>query len=271
MPTISSNGILSGKVSIITGAASGIGRAVAVELAKQGARVCLVDLNESGLRETASIVKDFDGKLPLQYVVDVSAESKVEELISSVSEKFGRIDIIFNNAGISGWKSIESVTTDEYKKVIEVNLNSQFYVIKHSIQYLKQTKGAIVNTSSTLGLFGAKNSLAYCVSKSAVIGLTKATAIDLAPYGIRVNCIAPGSIDTNMVREELSQLPNPERGRKAYDQMYPLGRIGKPEEVAKLVLFLASPDSSFITGATFVIDGGLGSLWPESLASRMSV
>lgn len=259
---------LSGKVALITGGASGIGLATAFELSRNGAFSCIADISE----KDGKLALEKAGELGLRlhyYKVDVTQEEEVINMLDAIQRDFGRIDILFNNAGISDWSSIEDISTESWNRVLAANLNGQFYCIKNSLKYLKQNKGSIINSSSTLGLFGSKDSLAYCVSKSAVIGLTKAAAVDLAKYGVRVNCIAPGSIDTKMLKDELSKFPDPVKGMEVYNSIYPLGRIGKPEEVGKLVLFLASDDSSFITGSTFVIDGGLSSQWAESLSDQI--
>lgn len=261
---------LSGRSAIVTGGGSGIGRATAIELASRGANVLVADFSETGGKETADTInrKIAAGRSVFQRT-DVRDEEQVRHLVEQAVKTFGRLDVLFNNAGIYEWFSVENITTDVWRNIIETNLYGAFYGTRQAIPYLKGKGGSIINTSSTLGLFGSLDSVAYCASKSGIIGLTKASALDLAKYGIRVNCIAPGSIDTPMVQRELSNFGDAVRARKAYYELYPAGRIGTPEEIAKLVAFLASDDASFITGATYVIDGGLSAQWSEALAPKI--
>lgn len=272
MPSENREKVLVGKVAIVTGAGSGIGRATAMEMARNGAKVCVADISDQKGMETVALIRE---ELPDSQVdffrVDVSNEEMVKSLISFVTEKFGQIDIMFNNAGIYEWYSIDDIPTEVWNKILNTNLGGAFNCTKHAIPHLIKTKGVIVNTSSALGLVGSTESVAYCASKSAIIGLTKASALDLAKYGIRVNCIAPGSVETSMIERDFAHFGDAEMARKAYNELYPVGRIAKPEEIAKLVVFLASDAASFITGATHVIDGGLTSLWAEALAPKIKV
>lgn len=263
---------LSGRNAIVTGAGSGIGRATAIELAARGANVCVADFSETGGKETAKTIDSLNsGHRAFFQRTDVRNEDQVVKLVEQTVKEFGGVDILFNNAGIYEWFSVENIPTDVWRNIMETNLYGAFYGTKHAIPYMKKRGGSIVNTSSTLGLFGSLDSVAYCASKSGVIGLTKASAIDLAKYGIRVNCIAPGSIDTPMVQRELANFGDASKARRAYNELYPVGRIGKPEEIAKLVAFLSSDDASFITGGTYLIDGGLSAQWGEALEPKIRV
>lgn len=261
-----------GKTAIVTGGGSGIGRAAATELALRGANVCVADCSAAGGQATADAINsDVAEGRALFHKADVKIEDQMRLLFEHTVGHFGGLDILFNNAGIYEWFSVENTTADVWRNVVETNLYGAFFGTKYAVPYLKEKGGSIINTSSTLGLFGSLDSVAYCASKSGIIGLTKASAIDLAKYGIRVNCIAPGSIDTPMVQRELSNFGDAARARRAYNELYPVGRIGKPEEVAKLVAFLASDDASFITGATYLVDGGLSAQWSEALEPKIRV
>lgn len=270
MPVLSDKRLLEGKVAIVTGAGSGIGRATALEMASNGARVCLADISEELGKATAKMIEDtVKGSEVEFFKVDVSVEEDVRKLISFTMVRFEKIDILFNNAGIYEWFSIENVTTESWEKTIRTNLGGVFNCTKNAVPYLKKTRGVIINTSSALGLQGSTESVAYCASKGGIIAFTKAAAMDLAPHGVRVNCIAPGSVETSMIQRDFEHFGDAELARKAYNELYPLGRIGKPEEIARLVVFLASENSSFITGAVHVIDGGISSQWAEGLAMRI--
>lgn len=264
--------VLDGKVAIITGAGSGIGRATALEMARNGASVCVADISDEKGKETVEMISDqFPGVMADFFRVDVSSEDEVKEMISYTVEKFGKIDILFNNAGIYEWFSIDDISTETWNRILNTNLGGAFNCTKNAIPHLIKSRGVIVNTSSALGLVGSTESVAYCASKSAIIGLTKAAALDLAKYGIRVNCIAPGSVETSMIERDFAHFGDSDMARKAYNAIYPMGRIAQPEEIARLVVFLASDAASFITGATHVIDGGLTSLWHEALAPKVKV
>jgi len=266
------SGVLGEKVAIVTGAGSGIGRATALEMARNGASVCVADISEEKAKETVDLIrKEVRGCEVEPFKVDVSSEDEVQMLISFAAVRFGRIDILFNNAGIYEWFSIEDISTETWDRILNTNLGGAFYCTKNSIPHLIKTRGVIVNTSSALGLQGSTESVAYCASKSAIIGLTRASAMDLAKYSIRVNCIAPGSVETSMVERDFAHFGDAEKARKAYNELYPMGRIAKPEEIAKLVVFLASDAASFITGATHVIDGGISAQWAEGLAPKINV
>lgn len=272
MPSENSGKVLSGKVAIITGAGSGIGRATALEMARNGASICVADISDAKGKETVDLIRREMPDSKAEYFrVDVSQEDEVKNLISFAAERFGKIDILFNNAGIYEWYSIDDIPTETWNRILNTNLGGAFNCTRHSIPHLIRTKGVIVNTSSALGLVGSTESVAYCASKSAIIGLTKASALDLAKYGVRVNCIAPGSVETSMIERDFAHFGDSEMARKAYNELYPAGRIARPEEIAKLVVFLASDAASFITGATHVIDGGLTALWPEALAPKIKV
>ena len=263
---------LEGKVAIVTGAASGIGRATALLFADEGASVMVADIFEEGGRKTAEMISQKHGREKSSFVkTDVGLEDEVKTMVDSTIEKFGKLDVLFNNAGIYEWIPVEETPTEMWDRIIDVNLKGPFLGTRYAVPHLKKTRGVIVNTSSSLGVAGAPESAAYAASKHGVIGLTKASALDLAKFRIRVNCICPGSIDTKMQAREFEHSKDPERFRKAYDMIYPIGRIGKPEEVAELVLFLATDRSSFITGTPFLIDGGAFAQWPEALASKIKV
>ncbi len=263
---------LEDKVTIVTGAGSGIGRATALLFAEEGAKVLVADISQEGGSKTAELISQKFGRDRSSFVkVDVASEDDVKSMVNVAVEKFGKLDVIFNNAGIYEWTPVEETPTEIWDRIIAVNLRGAFLGTKFAVPHLKKTQGVIVNTSSSLGVAGALESAAYSASKHGVIGLTKASALDLAPYHIRVNCICPGSIDTAMQAREFGRTPDPAKARKAYDQIYPIGRIGRPEEVADLVLFLATDRSSFITGTPFLIDGGVFAQWAESLASKIAV
>lgn len=263
---------LDDKVAIVTGGGSGIGRSTAMLFANEGARVLVADISEEdGFDTSRAINQKFGADRSFSLKIDVALEDDIQKMIDSAVSKFGKLDVIFNNAGIYEWTSVEETATEIWDRIIAVNLRGAFLGTKYSVPHLKKTHGVIVNTSSSLGVAGALESAAYSASKHGVIGLTKASALDLAPFQIRVNCICPGSIDTNMQAREFNRTLDPTRTRKAYDKIYPLGRIGKPEEVAELVLFLATDRSSFVTGTQFLIDGGLFAQWGESLASKIAV
>jgi NAD(P)-dependent dehydrogenase (short-subunit alcohol dehydrogenase family) len=255
----------------VTGAGSGIGRATSLLFAEEGAKVVVADISEEGGKKTHGMISEKFGKGRSEFVkTDVENETEVKEMIGDAVAIFGKLDVIFNNAGIYEWTSVESTPTEIWDHIIAVNLRGAFLGIKYAVPHLKKTHGVIVNTSSSLGVAGALESAAYCASKHGIIGLTKSSALDLAQYKIRVNCICPGSIDTSMQMREFDRTSDPKKTRIAYNKIYPMGRIGKPEEVAQLVLFLASDRSSFITGAPFLIDGGLFAQWGESLASKIA-
>lgn len=244
---------LGNKTAIITGGASGIGRASALRFAREGAQVVIADLNVKGGRETADLIEQQGGSA-LFAEINVSDSNQIKELISVTVETFGKLDILFNNAGI-GNPNVKSVDLEEedWDQIIDINLKGVFLGIKHAVPEMKKTGGgAIINTSSLLGIKGQKYLAAYNASKAGVILLTKNAALEYGKDLIRVNAIAPGVIDTQIIEG----WKNDERKWPIISRANALGRIGTPEEVANAVLFLASEESSFITGATLSVDGG---------------
>jgi NAD(P)-dependent dehydrogenase (short-subunit alcohol dehydrogenase family) len=246
---------LEGRVAIITGASSGIGKATALLFGREGAKVVV---NYSHSADEANEVVDSiikSGGEALAIKADVSKEHEVKSMIEETIKKYGKIDILHNNAGVELQKPITITNEEEWNKVLDINLKGMFHCSKYAISYMKEG-GVIVNTASVAGLFGSANLSAYCASKGGVIALTKALALEYAPNKIRVNCICPGAIDTPMLRRFIDASPDPKATEKQFTSMHPLGRLGQPEDIARAALFLASDSSSFITGHTLVVDGG---------------
>jgi len=237
-----------GKVVVITGAAAGIGKETARLFHQQGAKLALVDLNEKALEAVASELELEDY---IAIAADVSEENQVERYVQVTVEKYGRIDVLFNNAGILGaFRKITDLTAEQFDQVLNVNVKGVFYGLKHVMAVMrKQKKGSIINTSSIGGLFGTPDMAAYVASKHAVMGLTKTAALEGADEGIRVNAICPFRVNTGMA----SSIDNQDKAPKV-----PLNRLCEPSEVGELVLFLASEKASFITGSCYRIDGGGG-------------
>lgn len=249
-------GKLDGKVAIITGAASGIGRASARLFAQEGARLVLADIDPQG-EAVAEEINGAGGKA-IFVKTDVSDAAQVQGLIGAAVDAYGRLDIMFNNAGIEGEQRFTAdCSVENWDRVLAVNLKGVFLGMKYAIaEMLKAGGGVIVNTASTAGLTGYPSLPAYSASKGGVIQLTKTAALEYARNGIRVNCICPGGILTPLVERFTAGLPQ-EQVQKMVEMAHPIGRFGAPEEVAKLALYLASDDSSFCTGAPFIIDGGM--------------
>ena len=247
-------GQLDGKVVLITGAGSGIGRASALTFAREGAKVMVADLIVEGGEETVQLVKNADGEASF-VKVDVSNAADVEAMVNKVVEVYGRIDCAHNNAGIEG----QLASTDEYAeemfdKVIAINLTGVWLCMKYEILHmLKQGSGAIVNTASGAGLVGTAGMSAYVASKHGVVGLSKTAALEYAKSGIRVNAVCPGLIQTPMV-ERLTNA-QPQLG-EALIAAEPIGRTGRPEEIAESVVWLCSDAASFVTGHAMSVDGG---------------
>jgi 3(or 17)beta-hydroxysteroid dehydrogenase len=246
-------GRLAGKVALITGAASGIGRATVGLFHAEGAKVAATDRNEAGLKALGP-----DADLVLAH--DVTDETRWSEVVDAVLAAFGRLDILVNSAGVAVLGNIETTTLDDWRKVNAVNAEGTFLGCREAVRAMKASGGgSIVNLSSVAGIIGDGSSLAYCASKGAVRLLTKSAALHCARsgLGIRVNSVHPSFAETPMVLEGIARAKDPGRVRAGLERAAPMGRMGKAEEVANTILFLASDESSFTTGAEFMVDGGL--------------
>ena len=244
-----------GKASLVTGGASGIGQAAALAFAREGAKVIVADVLAEGGEETVGMIKEAGGQATF-IKTDVSKAIEVERLIKKAVGTYGRIDFAFNNAGIEGVLALTADCTEEnWDRTISINLKGIWLCMKYEIpEMLKQGGGAIVNNSSVAGLVGFQGFPAYCASKGGVVQLTRTAALEYAKAGIRVNVVCPGVIRTPMVERLLSGQPEAEAG---FIAMEPIGRMGKPEEVAEAVVWLCSDAASFVTGYPLAVDGGL--------------
>lgn len=247
---------LAGKVAVITGAGSGIGRATAVLFARESAKVVVADMSEAGGRETVSMIQEAGGQA-LFVQVDVTRAADVEAMVRAAVEQYGRLDILYNNAGIQIKGTATGMTEEAFEKVMAVNVKGVWLGCKYAIpQMERQGGGVIVNTASGAALIGTRENVAYCASKGAVLQLTRQIALDYAAAGIRVNAVAPGVVDTPLMAPVFAQTGNTAQAKEMTGARHPLGRLAQPEEIAKAVLFLASDDSSFSTGSCLVVDGG---------------
>ena len=245
--------VLKGKVALVTGGASGIGRATALVFAREGAKVVVADLVAEGGEDTARLIKE-TGADAFFVKCDVSKAVDVEAMVKKAVDTYGRVDCAFNNAGVGVMKSTVECKEEEWDRVLSVNLKGVWLCMKYEIiQMLKQGSGAIVNTSSIFGLIGTQGYAPYTASKHGVVGLTKVAALDCAQAGIRVNAVCPGSVLTPMFEPILA---DPQL-KDAVQKMHPLGRFAKPEEIAEAVLWLCSDTASFVTGVAFPVDGGV--------------
>ncbi|MCY4385985.1 MAG: SDR family oxidoreductase [Desulfurellaceae bacterium] len=247
-------GQLDGKVALITGAGSGIGRASALAFAREGAKVAVADIVVEGGEETVRMVKEAGGEA-FFIKVDVSNAAEVEAMVNTVVDTYGRIDCAYNNAGIEGrLASTDEYPEDVFDKVIDINLTGVWLCMKYELPHmLKQGGGAIVNTASGAGLIGVAGMSAYVASKHGVVGLTKTAALEYAKSGIRVNSVCPGLIQTPMVERITADQPQLGEALVAAE---PVGRTGKPEEIAESVVWLSSDAASFVTGHAMSVDGG---------------
>ncbi|WP_448662136.1 SDR family NAD(P)-dependent oxidoreductase [Sphingomonas sp. CJ20] len=239
----------SGKVAIVTGGASGIGEAIVRDLAARGARVVIADFNLDGAEALATEL----GGDARAFKVDVGNPEQVKAMVDFTVEGFGRLDLAVNNAGIAGASApIADVDPDDWRRVIDVNLNGVFYGMRYQIPaMLKNGGGSIVNMASILGAVGWAGSVAYVTAKHALVGMTKTAALDYAQQGIRVNAVGPGFIQTPLIESSMT-----DEARAGLIALHPIGRLGRPEEVAALTNFLLGDSASFLTGAYYPVDGG---------------
>jgi NAD(P)-dependent dehydrogenase (short-subunit alcohol dehydrogenase family) len=255
MTPSSKHASLAGKVALIAGAASGIGRATALLFAREGAAVAIADINPAGEALAEEIIRS--GAHAFFERADVTQAVDCQRVVERTLREFGGIHVLFNNAGIMRRASVVELSEEDWDRVMSVNVKSIFLMSRQVIPTMaKAGGGSIINTASGWGLAGGPRAAVYCASKGAVVLLTKAMAIDHGPQKIRVNCICPGDTDTGMLRNEAQQLGEREDLFLAQSARRPLGRIGQPEEIAQAALYLASDASSFVTGTALVVDGG---------------
>jgi NAD(P)-dependent dehydrogenase (short-subunit alcohol dehydrogenase family) len=250
-----SNGSFTGKVAFVTGAASGIGREAALAFAREGAKVVVADISEQGNQETVHLIENQGGQA-IAVKCDVTRSEDVKAALDKTVEAFGRLDFAFNNAGIEPRNPAPTAEyeEEEWNRIIDINLRGVFLCMKHEIpMILKQGGGAIVNTSSGAGIIGIKGSPAYTAAKHGVIGLTKSAALDYAAQNIHINAVCPGYIDTPMMGRFTG---GTDEGRAQVIAEEPIGRMGKPEEIAAAVVWLCSDAATFMVGHAMVIDGG---------------
>jgi NAD(P)-dependent dehydrogenase (short-subunit alcohol dehydrogenase family) len=247
---------LAGKVALITGAASGIGRATALLFAREGAAIAIADINTDNGQRLADEIIEAGGHAFFEPM-DVARTVDCRRLVAHALRDFGRIDILFNNAGIIRRATVIDLSEEDWDRVMSVNVKSIYLLSREVIPHMQKAGGGtIINTSSGWGLVGGAQAAVYCASKGAVVLLTKAMAIDHGPQNIRVNCICPGDTDTRMLREEARQLGIENSRFLADSAKRSLGRVGTPAEIAQAALYLASDASSFVTGTALVVDGG---------------
>ena len=248
---------VAGKAAIVTGAGTGIGRAIALALAREGAKVAVAGRRREKLGEVAQAIRQAGGEA-LVTVCDVSSEADSYRAVKDAEEAFGLVNVLVNNAGALSVSTVESISVEEWDRLMATNLKGPFLMSRAVLPAMRQAGGgAIVNVGSVLGLVAMKDRAAYCASKGGVTMLTKAMALDHAQEKIRVNCICPAIVETDLIRELFSKS---EEGRRARDirlATLPLGKFGKPDDIAELAVFLASEESSWMTGTAIPVDGGL--------------
>jgi NAD(P)-dependent dehydrogenase (short-subunit alcohol dehydrogenase family) len=247
--------IFAGKTVLVTGAAKGIGRAVAIHVAREGARVALVDRDREALEQTATEIAS-GGHEVVPLIADVSNSAQVTDAVTRAVAHFGTIDVLVNNAGIHFARALDDYSDEEWQRIFSVNVNGAFYTTRAALPALRRSRGVIVNVSSMTALVGQDRGAAYVASKGALVSLTKALALELAADGIRVNCVCPAGVDTPLLRAWAETLPDPEAVLRGQAEMHLLGRLATAEDVAATIAFLASPASSFMTGTIVPIEGG---------------
>ncbi|HEV2423548.1 MAG TPA: SDR family NAD(P)-dependent oxidoreductase [Terriglobia bacterium] len=249
-------GALVGRIAIVTGAASGIGRATAELFGREGAQVVLADVESASGEAAAREIAEHGGRAIFERV-DVTEAADAHRLVERARQEFGALHVLVNSAGVMRRATVIELEEPDWDRVLAVNVKSIFLLSKHALPVMAASGGgSIINVASGWGLAGGPRAAAYCASKGAVVLLTKAMAIDHGPEKIRVNCVCPGDTDTPMLRGEALQLEEPEAAFLAAAARRPLGRVGTPQEIAQAILFLAGTASSFMTGAALVVDGG---------------
>lgn len=243
---------LKDKVAIVTGGGSGIGRAISMEFAEEGAKVVVADYQPEGGEETVKMITDAGGQAEFS-LTDVSKSDQIQAMINLAVDKFGGLDILVNNAGVALMADLASTTEEIWQKTIDIDLKGVFLGIKMAAPEMeKRGKGKIINTASIAGLVGFKGIPAYCAAKGGVVNMTRELALELATKKINVNAVAPGVIKTNMTTDILKD----EKTAQGMLAQTPIGRLGEPEDIAHLAVYLASDESDFVTGQTIAIDGG---------------
>jgi NAD(P)-dependent dehydrogenase (short-subunit alcohol dehydrogenase family) len=255
---------LAGKVCVVTGGGSGIGRAIAIEMSRRAARaVAICDINETGMTETSRLAAGEGSVTPFRC--DITKEDSVEKALAEIGERFGGIDVLVNNAGVvdtqmTDLTRLDQIPTDVWDRVFAVNVRGAWLCIKHAFPYLRRSRSAsIVNCGSVSSFVAFQGESSYCASKAAVLLLTQSAALDFAEFGIRCTCYCPGTVDTPMVRTQLDASPDPDAAGTELAGMHltQVPRLAAPEEIARAVCFLASDDASFVNGAPLRVDGGL--------------
>ena len=247
---------LEGKVAIVTGGNSGIGRAISEVFAREKASVMIGARNVKTAEETVRGIQERGGSASFLRT-DIQDPTQVRNLVLETVKKYGTVDIICHNAGTELVKDLIDTTVEEWDMVLNTNARGAFLLAKNALPIMiAKKKGVVINIASQLGFVGFEKFTAYCASKGAIVQLTRAMALEYAKYGIRVNCVCPGAVDTPMVDRELSLFPNPSEIRKKEIEDHPIGRMARPEEIAEAVLFIASERASFVLGECFIVDGG---------------